>query len=216
MINKTYVTMIRNSDSRLTQGEWATFCTILGRVIRRLADKVHFLGHSNPDATWQNFCVVFEGPDTDEFREAITGRLAILADLNDQESIAFVTGDVAFAARQKEQRPVDAVQKAAHDEKQKQVTRFQAIESRISRIEEHLGLPPMPRPSFQPSEPAPANPASTEAETSTDSTGLSSQQPAESAPSASASQPSSASSANETGSTSPSSGSAASSSPPGF
>lgn len=40
---------------------------------------------------------------------------------------------------------MDAAQKAAHDERQKWVTRFQSIEARLARIEAHLNLPPMPQ-----------------------------------------------------------------------
>lgn len=56
----TAIVQIGNSDDRLTQKEWASFCKDITTRIEFYARGIHFAGNSPGDAEWQNACWVFE------------------------------------------------------------------------------------------------------------------------------------------------------------
>lgn len=85
---------IGNSDDKLTQQEWAAF---LGEVHTLAAQVVHthvgvvvqFMGYSAPGAPWQNALWAIELPDDPDPREALRGRLKVLAGRYRQDAVAW-------------------------------------------------------------------------------------------------------------------------------
>lgn len=61
----TGVVQIGNSDDRLPQAAWSAFIMATWSGVQLLAKTVHFEGYSNPTASWQNACWVFEIDDDD-------------------------------------------------------------------------------------------------------------------------------------------------------
>jgi len=57
---KTVTIQIGNSDDKLTQKEWSSFCHLTHEAIFNIAHKVHFRGFADGDAPWQNACWVIE------------------------------------------------------------------------------------------------------------------------------------------------------------
>lgn len=57
---KTVTVLIGNSDDKLTQYMWSSFCLDLFHYISVLSVKVHFEGGSPYDSYYQNACCVFE------------------------------------------------------------------------------------------------------------------------------------------------------------
>ncbi len=86
---KTITILLGNSDNKLTQGEWADFCSQVGIAIGLRAKTIHFNGFSLPNSPYQNACWVIElGPDS-RLEHALS---AIRKEFR-QESIGWVEAD---------------------------------------------------------------------------------------------------------------------------
>jgi hypothetical protein len=94
-MDKTLIVQIGNSDNKLTQSEWAHFIARAHNSVSLLAHEIHFKGHSEPDAPWQNVCWVFV-PMARWTEEDIAKELSKLAREHNQESIALTIGDTQF------------------------------------------------------------------------------------------------------------------------
>jgi hypothetical protein len=99
----TYIVQIGNSDNRLKQADWALFIDALGNLLINLRVNIHFFGFSAAHAPWQNCCAVFEdaqGRDEPGFEQGLRERLADLAFLFNQDSIALTGGVTQFVEAQ--------------------------------------------------------------------------------------------------------------------
>lgn len=52
----TVYVSVGNSDDKLSQAQWSTFCQVVDNRVRRYADVIHGYWHSLPNAPWQNAC----------------------------------------------------------------------------------------------------------------------------------------------------------------
>jgi hypothetical protein len=91
---KTVTIQIGNSDDKLTQKEWSSFCEYIGFEIVRVAAHVHFSGASDTTAPWQNTAWVFEIEPSDI--EPLKGRIATVRAEYQQDSVAWTEGDTSF------------------------------------------------------------------------------------------------------------------------
>lgn len=91
---KTVVIQIGNSDNKLTQADWSSYCFLIRAAILRYAETVHFSGFSLPDAAWQNACYVAE------FEESTVvlfkSQVEELRKQFRQESVAWLEGETTF------------------------------------------------------------------------------------------------------------------------
>lgn len=64
------VVSIGNSDDKLTQIDWSRFCNDMSLVVTKHSRQIHFYGHSDGGAIWQNALWLSEMDDTefDEFK----------------------------------------------------------------------------------------------------------------------------------------------------
>lgn len=83
----TLYVSIGNSDDKLPQSEWSQFQTSFIEAVAEAADEVHGVWFSSPIGQWQNACVCADIADSS--REALRARLADLAAIYRQESIAW-------------------------------------------------------------------------------------------------------------------------------
>ena len=91
--NITVCVQIGNSDDKLTQAQWATYCL----AVSNLCDDhgtVHFAGGPPTQAQWQNFCVVVEVPW--DKTELLASRLEELRGQYNQDSVAWLSGETFF------------------------------------------------------------------------------------------------------------------------
>lgn len=90
----TVTVLIGNSDDKLPQREWASFCRVVTIAVEAHSKAVHFSGYSGGDMAWQNACWVAEFHDWQmaSFREW----LGTAADRYRQESIAILVGETEF------------------------------------------------------------------------------------------------------------------------
>lgn len=91
---KTIVIQIGNSDNKLSQSEWATFAGAVRLAVSTHVNHIHFSGGSDWDAPWQNACFVCEV--TPETIEMLKANLIQIRSSFQQDSIAFLTGEVEF------------------------------------------------------------------------------------------------------------------------
>ncbi|AFY60325.1 hypothetical protein [Synechococcus sp. PCC 6312] len=91
----TVVIQIGNSDDRLSQRDWVRFRARVREVVCRYCAQIHFDGHSNSDAVWQNACFVAEIPEGLS-EVALKDVLSEISDEFGQDSIAFTTGTTEF------------------------------------------------------------------------------------------------------------------------
>lgn len=78
---------IGNSDDKLTQHQWADFCTDLHEVMED-AGKIHGEWFSASDSPYQNACICAEVSDNADVDRIIRSNLADLAYGFSQDSIA--------------------------------------------------------------------------------------------------------------------------------
>lgn len=95
----TYIVQIGNSDNKLPQAIWAQFINELADILAKFQARIHFFGHSAPQAPWQNCCAVFDDPlERDELvsQALLEVTFADLAWRYDQDSIALTIGSTQF------------------------------------------------------------------------------------------------------------------------
>lgn len=90
-----YVT-IGNSDDKLTQQQWASFCYDLRSLVEDWTQQVHGNWVSAADSCWQNACMCFvvAAPSADQLQTVeilVRSDLRALAAQYGQDSIALVT-----------------------------------------------------------------------------------------------------------------------------
>lgn len=76
---------IDNSDDKLSQGEWHSFCTTLEDVIHNYSTWIYGKWYSASNSIWQNMCISFE---IEEMMNTFKERLGILASRYRQDAIA--------------------------------------------------------------------------------------------------------------------------------
>jgi hypothetical protein len=91
---RTITVQIGNSDNKLSQREWASFCNAVHRTIvyhtHNIIDSIHFSAPSVGWADWQNSAWVFECEDVEI--EELKDRLFIIRKEYKQDSVAFTLG----------------------------------------------------------------------------------------------------------------------------
>ena len=93
-ITATFV--IGNTDNKLTQQEWATFCSEFIRIVTSHSLVVHFCGGPSTWSTYQNLCMVAEvSRERPEWEELITELTNLRVHFR-QDSIAFSPGITQF------------------------------------------------------------------------------------------------------------------------
>lgn len=92
---KTYIVQIGNSDDKLKQNKWGTFCANLEKLITSYAKETHFWGFSPGNSKWQNACIVFTLSNNKDLG-LLKQDLATLAKEFKQDSIALTIGDTIF------------------------------------------------------------------------------------------------------------------------
>ena len=92
---KTITIQIGNSDDKLTQKEWATFCSRVNDAVVEFAQDTHFSGYSQGSQPWQNACWVCSV--LDETSEGFKARLVEIRASHNQDSIAWTEGHTIFA-----------------------------------------------------------------------------------------------------------------------
>lgn len=92
-VSTIYVS-IGNSDDKLTQAEWATFCASTLAEIKTWSRQIHGDWHSLPNARWQNMCICFEVDDT--AIDYLKTQLAKQAERYRQDSIAWAPAQTEF------------------------------------------------------------------------------------------------------------------------
>lgn len=90
----TITILIGNSDDKLRQAEWSWFCSQVHDYLRAHGYEIHFAGYSSGNQPWQNACFVAE-VWADNI-EQVKGYLSRLAEANQQDSIAFISGVTEF------------------------------------------------------------------------------------------------------------------------
>lgn len=85
---------IGNSDNKLTQQEWADYCTHVHRTINDTCTTIHYNGGSNWNAPWQNACWVAEIP-TNKL-PTLKQQLTHTRTTYHQDSIAIINGTTEF------------------------------------------------------------------------------------------------------------------------
>lgn len=90
----TVYVSIGNSDDKLTQAEWAKFCSRVDVIVTGSAWAVHGRWHSLPNSRWQNacWCIVIE----ESLVSQVTADLEVAARRYDQESITWAPAEVTF------------------------------------------------------------------------------------------------------------------------
>lgn len=84
---------IGNTDNKLSQQKWSSFCRDLQTVCSARGE-IHFSGGSAIDAPWQNYCICLNVNEdaVDEFRECIKKLRTEYA----QDSAAWLQGTTNF------------------------------------------------------------------------------------------------------------------------
>jgi hypothetical protein len=100
-MSTAYIT-IGNSDNKLTQAQWSEFRHAVDLAVSQAAAEgacVQFHGYSLPAAPWQNAMWAIELPDDLPLvRQELRHRVAQLAWIYNQDSIAWAQADVEFLA----------------------------------------------------------------------------------------------------------------------
>ena len=96
---KTVTIQIGNTDNKLSQSEWASFCNSVHRAItfhtHDIVDAIHFSAPSVGWADWQNAAWVFDITDDEGLQ--LWDRMKVLAGDFRQDSIAWTEGVTVFA-----------------------------------------------------------------------------------------------------------------------
>ena len=91
---RTVTIQIGNADDKLSQSAWSQFNASVKKIVEESGCYIHFHGHSDPSAPWQNacfVCVVFESRWSDFIDKLIACRKSYHKD-----SIAIITGATEF------------------------------------------------------------------------------------------------------------------------
>ncbi len=98
-MSKTIYVSIGNSDDKLTQRQWSSFCEAVSTEIRRYHSTFHGEWYSLPDSPYQNACFCFDidAPDHSPILD-LREQLSLLAHAFNQESITWAEADTEFLA----------------------------------------------------------------------------------------------------------------------
>lgn len=96
IMNKTITIQIGNSDDKLTQSRWASFCHEMYNTIINYVTQIHFSGCSQGDANWQNACWVIVCNLTTEAFEEFKTEISAVGKRFEQQSVAFTVGETEF------------------------------------------------------------------------------------------------------------------------
>jgi hypothetical protein len=91
----TVYVSIGNSDNKLTQERWSQLCHRTFNFLRGEAAHVHGVWFSAPDSPYQNAAICFE-IDAEQQAEPIKDVLRQIAELYDQDSIAWAVAETEF------------------------------------------------------------------------------------------------------------------------
>lgn len=78
---------IGNSDDKLAQREWALYCDVVDKCVRKWAGPIHGAWLSLPNSEWQNACWCVEV--SGGFQRAFKEELRVAAHSFQQDSIAW-------------------------------------------------------------------------------------------------------------------------------
>lgn len=90
----TVYVSVGNSDDKLTQAQWATYCNVVDIRVRRFADHIHGYWHSLPNAAWQNACWCIEIRQSEAVK--LKNRLQDACADFSQDSIAWAVASTEF------------------------------------------------------------------------------------------------------------------------
>lgn len=82
-----------NTDNKLTQQRWSSFCATLFNLADEFGD-IHFTGGPSTTSHVQNYCIVVEVPKSNV--DYFLTELADVRSTYDQESVAVITGEAKF------------------------------------------------------------------------------------------------------------------------
>ena len=95
---KTIALQIGNSDNKLSQRKWASFCNAIHRAITYhtsdVIDSIHFSAPSVGWADWQNAAWVFSCPNSEI--KALKERITEIRKEYEQDSAAWLEGETIF------------------------------------------------------------------------------------------------------------------------
>ena len=97
IVTEEHVTVyvsVGNSDDKLGQAQWSTFCQVVDNRVRRYAEAVHGYWHSLSNAPWQNACWCFEVRQSEA--KKLKGRLQDACTDFGQDSIAWAIASTEF------------------------------------------------------------------------------------------------------------------------
>jgi len=91
---RTVYVSIGNSDDKLTQQRWHSYCVDVGLTITRYSKQFHGIWFSESSSPWQNACWCIEPwPHmVEQFKQS----LSILAEKYQQDSIAWAEAETTF------------------------------------------------------------------------------------------------------------------------
>lgn len=98
-MSTTAVILVGNTDDKLTQSDWAAYCTAVDEAVDSAWDngaQVHFRGAPYAAAPWQNMAWAVLLPADPGVRDALRERLCALAGAYRQDSIAWVEAEPEF------------------------------------------------------------------------------------------------------------------------
>lgn len=90
----TVYVSIGNSDDKLTQAEWAMFCSRVDVTFAARVWSIHGRWYSLPNSGWQNACWCLELEE--RYVPEIKADLEVIARRYDQESIVWAPAQVTF------------------------------------------------------------------------------------------------------------------------
>lgn len=92
---KTITIQIGNTDDKLSQERWSAFYIATLDACLSHGDQVHFSGHSEPDARWQNACFVVVTVSEPQYNN-LRRKVAQIRWKFDQDSVAWTEGSTVF------------------------------------------------------------------------------------------------------------------------
>jgi hypothetical protein len=112
--SRTIYVSIGNSDDKLSQGDWSSFCTDIDRAISRACryngTAVHGRWYSLPNEQWQNACWGIEVDDACAFvLDVLREDLARACKQYQQTSIAWAEGTTAFITAANDTGPANTL-----------------------------------------------------------------------------------------------------------
>lgn len=93
-LKKTLAIQIGNTDDKLGQQQWSSYCNNVNEIIKLICESIYFSGGSTYDMPWQNACWVCDVniQDIATLKERLTECRIVYK----QDSIAIVVGEVEF------------------------------------------------------------------------------------------------------------------------